>query len=501
MERGDPLPPPPPPSINPDYVQCPYCSRRFNEKAAERHINFCKEQQSRLPNKPKGDPRAANKMATRLQYQPPKPKTRSPATGTDMMGSPGYSPAGGTSRAPPSRTPPSRTPAASKTPASRPGVGRTPQGASNGYGRQPATRGRSTTGYQASDHGDDLDTPGFEGSQGIILRTGRDGRAYNEAKKDIKNGMKNKSQYMRGVTKGLETSPSSNMMYSGHLRDNESDYYSGGSDNEYHNINAHALSVMNHDHFGAPSHASAGAKFCHECGTKYPPATHRAQTPVATVRTTMVPVPVATTATCVPVPLTDGVVSPPHLPGYNCYGDVTSLHPSGRHSGGVAASQNEVKYDISTLNAHKSCYVTAGRNNCIHPALIAALASRESHAGRLLHSTNGWGDNHHAYGVLQCDVRYCPVCSHGLKCTTYGWDSCQHIDMMTKYVLVPYIKQVQRKHPTWPAAHQMQGGVAAYNFGPGNVQSWGGLDIGSTGNDYSNDVIARAQYLISHEGW
>ncbi|KAH3709587.1 hypothetical protein DPMN_069051 [Dreissena polymorpha] len=34
-----------------DYVDCPYCSRRFNEKAAERHINFCKEQQKRLTSK------------------------------------------------------------------------------------------------------------------------------------------------------------------------------------------------------------------------------------------------------------------------------------------------------------------------------------------------------------------------------------------------------------------------------------------------------------------
>uniref|UniRef100_A0A7M4FQL5 Zinc finger C2HC-type containing 1B n=1 Tax=Crocodylus porosus TaxID=8502 RepID=A0A7M4FQL5_CROPO len=30
-----------------DYIQCPYCSRRFNEAAAGRHINFCKEQSTR----------------------------------------------------------------------------------------------------------------------------------------------------------------------------------------------------------------------------------------------------------------------------------------------------------------------------------------------------------------------------------------------------------------------------------------------------------------------
>ncbi|XP_062833925.1 zinc finger C2HC domain-containing protein 1B isoform X4 [Anolis carolinensis] len=47
MKEGRPLPPPPPPTINPDYIQCPYCMRRFNEAAAERHINFCKEQAAR----------------------------------------------------------------------------------------------------------------------------------------------------------------------------------------------------------------------------------------------------------------------------------------------------------------------------------------------------------------------------------------------------------------------------------------------------------------------
>ena len=37
---------------NPDYVQCPYCKRRFQESAAERHIPFCKEQNSRLEHNP-----------------------------------------------------------------------------------------------------------------------------------------------------------------------------------------------------------------------------------------------------------------------------------------------------------------------------------------------------------------------------------------------------------------------------------------------------------------
>lgn len=33
--------PPPPPSDTSDYIQCPHCSRKFNQGAAERHIPKC----------------------------------------------------------------------------------------------------------------------------------------------------------------------------------------------------------------------------------------------------------------------------------------------------------------------------------------------------------------------------------------------------------------------------------------------------------------------------
>ncbi|KAI8123149.1 Zinc finger C2HC domain-containing protein 1C [Lucilia cuprina] len=41
--------PPPPPSENPDYIQCPHCSRRFNQAAAERHIPKCANMQHNKP--------------------------------------------------------------------------------------------------------------------------------------------------------------------------------------------------------------------------------------------------------------------------------------------------------------------------------------------------------------------------------------------------------------------------------------------------------------------
>jgi len=44
------------------------------------------------------------------------------------------------------------------------------------------------------------------------------------------------------------------------------------------------------------------------------------------------------------------------------------------------------------------------------------------------------------------------------------------------------------------------GGVVAYNYGPENVWTITGMDIGTADHDYSNDVIARAQHLINAHG-
>uniref|UniRef100_A0A3Q0QX66 Zinc finger C2HC domain-containing protein 1A n=1 Tax=Amphilophus citrinellus TaxID=61819 RepID=A0A3Q0QX66_AMPCI len=82
MKDGGPLPPPPPPTYDPDYIQCPYCQRRFNQSAADRHIKFCQEQAARMPNKSKlGD---AKKPPGRTQYKPPASvkKANTPAVST-----------------------------------------------------------------------------------------------------------------------------------------------------------------------------------------------------------------------------------------------------------------------------------------------------------------------------------------------------------------------------------------------------------------------------------
>lgn len=38
------------------------------------------------------------------------------------------------------------------------------------------------------------------------------------------------------------------------------------------------------------------------------------------------------------------------------------------------------------------------------------------------------------------------------------------------------------------------GAIAAYNMGDGNVDSYENVNAKTTGGDYSNDVVARAQW-------
>uniref|UniRef100_A0A3B3RPT8 Zinc finger C2HC domain-containing protein 1A n=1 Tax=Paramormyrops kingsleyae TaxID=1676925 RepID=A0A3B3RPT8_9TELE len=79
VKEGGPLLPPPPPSYDPDYIQCPYCRRRFGQSAADRHIAFCKEQAARIPNKGKIAGEGKAKLPARSLYKPPLAKRDGPA--------------------------------------------------------------------------------------------------------------------------------------------------------------------------------------------------------------------------------------------------------------------------------------------------------------------------------------------------------------------------------------------------------------------------------------
>ncbi|XP_064189237.1 zinc finger C2HC domain-containing protein 1A isoform X1 [Anguilla rostrata] len=206
MKDGGPLPPPPPPSYDPDYIQCPYCQRRFGENAADRHIKFCKEQAARIPNKGKFPGEAKGKPPARSQCKPAPAK---------KAGSPAAAPA----------------PASSAT------ASRLPQRSSPGQfaGGVPATRTASAGSVKSM-------SSGYSQS-----RTSPAGLTSPPSGINMKSG--------------TGTSPGSLKNTSSGVGMNRKKAYNADS----YNSRNHAKSGGEVDYSSAQQ-----TKFCHECGTKYP---------------------------------------------------------------------------------------------------------------------------------------------------------------------------------------------------------------------------------------
>lgn len=104
------------------------------------------------------------------------------------------------------------------------------------------------------------------------------------------------------------------------------------------------------------------------------------------------------------------------------------------------------------------------------------------------------------------------------------WNSYEHINQATG-ILVYFIDRIGNKFPNWSAEQKLKGlsakqcdltvrytlcskvlftftgGIAAYNMGDGSVHSYQNVDANTTGRDYSNDVVARAQWYKSSKGF
>ncbi|XP_067416040.1 lysozyme g-like isoform X1 [Emydura macquarii macquarii] len=176
-----------------------------------------------------------------------------------------------------------------------------------------------------------------------------------------------------------------------------------------------------------------------------------------------------------------------------CYGNVNNVDttgascatasPEGLSYCGVSASQKIAEKDLTNMNTYKTIIKSAGQKKCVDPAVIAAIISRESHAGTIL--SNGWGDYGYGFGLMQVDRRYHTIVGQ--------WNSEEHLLQGTG-ILVSMIQGIQKKFPSWTMDQQLKGGISAYNAGLGNVQTYQYMDVGTTHNDYANDVVARAKY-------
>uniref|UniRef100_A0A673WAG3 Lysozyme g n=1 Tax=Salmo trutta TaxID=8032 RepID=A0A673WAG3_SALTR len=145
------------------------------------------------------------------------------------------------------------------------------------------------------------------------------------------------------------------------------------------------------------------------------------------------------------------------------------------------------KRDRPYVDKYKGRITSAGQKYGVDPAVLGGIISRESRGGTGL--VNGSGDNGNAHGLMQVDKRY-----HSPK---GAWDSQAHIDQGAQILAGSY-SDVERKYPHWTKEKKLKGALAAYNMGAGSISSYEQVDAKTTGEDYSNDVVARAQYFKKH---
>ncbi|KAM9571059.1 lysozyme g-like isoform 1-T2 [Salvelinus alpinus] len=166
----------------------------------------------------------------------------------------------------------------------------------------------------------------------------------------------------------------------------------------------------------------------------------------------------------------------------------------GENDEGVPASHRMAEHDLAAMNKYKGLIMKVAEKNAVDPAVICGIISRESRAGTGL-DKHGRGDNGKAFGLMQIDTTPAP---RGGGHTPKGeWNSEEHLQQCTE-ILIGFIKIIQKKFNSWTKEQQLKGGIAAYNKGEDCVESYEEVDAHTTGVDYSNDVVARAQWFYRH---
>ncbi|XP_045579258.1 lysozyme g isoform X1 [Salmo salar] len=198
--------------------------------------------------------------------------------------------------------------------------------------------------------------------------------------------------------------------------------------------------------------------------------------------------------------------------------DLRTAKADGKNDEGVPASHRMAEHDLAAMNKYKGLIMKVAERNAVDPAVICGIISRESRAGTGL-DKHGRGDNGKAFGLMQMrwgSVQYdgdcivwiywggktnkidtTPAPSGGGHTPKGEWNSEEHLKQCTE-ILIGFIKIIQKKFHLWTKEQQLKGGIAAYNKGQDCVESYEKVDAHTTGMDYSNDVVARAQWFYRH---
>nr|AGC97429.1 lysozyme g [Brachirus orientalis] len=160
---------------------------------------------------------------------------------------------------------------------------------------------------------------------------------------------------------------------------------------------------------------------------------------------------------------------------------------------GVDACRTIAKTHSERIRNYKTEIEGVGRIYGIESTLTAAISSRESRARYVVH--DGWEDwnpsrqAYNAWGLMQVDVN-----PNGGGHTARGeWDSVEHLCQATE-ILVYFIDQIRKKISDLSKEQQLKGAIAAYNAGDRKVHSYAKVEENTTGIDYSDDGVGRAEW-------
>lgn len=187
---------------------------------------------------------------------------------------------------------------------------------------------------------------------------------------------------------------------------------------------------------------------------------------------------------------------------YTEYGDITKVDTTGasentirvnllsdRGLTGVEASEILAARDREEMKKYKDDIISVGKILKVHPALIAAIISRQSRAGIQL-KPNGFGQSDpNCFGLMQISRHY-----HAVKGNPCSRD---HLDQGVTF-FIQLIKTMQRTKKDWSKEQQLKGALACYIAGEERViplERYEDVDSVTPYGDFANDVIARAQWF------
>ncbi|KAJ4944698.1 hypothetical protein JOQ06_013238 [Pogonophryne albipinna] len=160
---------------------------------------------------------------------------------------------------------------------------------------------------------------------------------------------------------------------------------------------------------------------------------------------------------------------------------------------GINASNAMAEIDLEDMEKYKSIIKEVACEKKVDPALIAAIISRQSRAGKTLNK--GWGCTN-TFGLMQILI----TSDRRGHIGTDLWANKEHICKGTD-ILIDFLLRIKHAHPDWSKEQQLKGGIAAYSAGDGSIHSYETVDSKTPNGDFSNDVIARAQWYKTDGGF